>query len=55
MLAILEQKFSMMAGLLLPRDKSLSAQFEHTIGVTETGVEIFTESTRHMHLPPYTS
>ena len=37
------------------RDKSLSAQFEHTIGVTETGVEIFTESTRHMHQPPYTS
>ena len=37
------------------RDKSLSAQFEHTIGVTETGVEIFTESTRQMHRPPYTS
>ena len=37
------------------RDKSLSAQFEHTIGVTETGVEIFTESTRQMHQPPYTS
>ena len=37
------------------RDKSLSAQFEHTIGVTETGVEIFTESTRHMYQPPYTS
>ena len=36
------------------RDKSLSAQFEHTIGVTETGAEIFTESTRHMHQPPYT-
>ena len=26
------------------RDRSLSAQFEHTIGVTETGVEIFTLS-----------
>ncbi len=26
------------------RDRSLSAQFEHTIGVTETGVEIFTKS-----------
>ena len=24
------------------RDRSLSAQFEHTVGVTETGVEIFT-------------
>ena len=26
------------------RDRSLSAQFEHTVGVTETGVEIFTLS-----------
>ncbi|WP_227426087.1 type I methionyl aminopeptidase [Roseibaca sp. Y0-43] len=26
------------------RDKSLSAQFEHSVGVTETGVEIFTSS-----------
>ena len=26
------------------RDRSLSAQFEHTIGVTETGCEIFTLS-----------
>ena len=26
------------------RDRSLSAQFEHTIGVTETGAEIFTGS-----------
>jgi methionyl aminopeptidase len=26
------------------RDRSLSAQFEHTVGVTETGVEIFTQS-----------
>jgi methionyl aminopeptidase len=26
------------------RDKSLSAQFEHTLGVTATGVEIFTTS-----------
>ena len=29
------------------RDKSLSAQFEHSVGVTETGVEIFTLSQRH--------
>ena len=28
------------------RDRSLSAQFEHTIGVTETGVEIFTAFAR---------
>jgi methionyl aminopeptidase len=26
------------------KDKSLSAQYEHSIGVTETGVEIFTKS-----------
>ncbi|HCX14676.1 MAG TPA: type I methionyl aminopeptidase [Rhodospirillaceae bacterium] len=35
------------------RDKSLSAQFEHTIGVTETGVEIFTLSPRGYTCPPY--
>lgn len=29
------------------RDRSLSAQFEHSVGVTETGVEIFTLSARH--------
>jgi methionyl aminopeptidase len=26
------------------RDRSLSAQFEHTVGVTESGVEVFTQS-----------
>ncbi len=35
------------------RDKSLSAQFEHTIGVTDTGVEIFTQSAKGLHCPPY--
>jgi methionyl aminopeptidase len=35
------------------RDRSLSAQFEHTIGVTETGVEIFTLSPAGLHHPPY--
>lgn len=35
------------------RDKSLSAQFEHTVGVTETGVEIFTASPAGRHKPPY--
>jgi methionyl aminopeptidase len=35
------------------RDKSLSAQFEHTIAVTETGYEIFTESPKGWHKPPY--
>lgn len=35
------------------RDKSLSAQFEHTIGVTSTGYEIFTLSPRNWLYPPY--
>lgn len=34
-------------------DHSLSAQFEHTIGVTEEGCEIFTVSKKEMHKPPY--
>jgi methionyl aminopeptidase len=37
------------------RDKSLSAQFEHTIGVTDTGVEIFTLSPAGLTKPPYTA
>ncbi len=37
------------------RDKSLSAQFEHTVGVTETGVEIFTTSPKGYNCPPYNS
>jgi methionyl aminopeptidase len=36
------------------RDRSLSAQFEHTIAVTETGYEIFTLSPNGLHRPPYT-
>ena len=35
------------------RDRSLSAQFEHSIGVTETGYEIFTLSPKGWHKPPY--
>ncbi len=35
------------------KDKSLSAQFEHSIGVTETGYEIFTLSPAGLHRPPY--
>ena len=35
------------------RDKSLSAQFEHSIGITEDGAEIFTSSPKGYHLPPY--
>ncbi|NBX52733.1 MAG: type I methionyl aminopeptidase [Proteobacteria bacterium] len=35
------------------RDKSLSAQFEHTIGVTKDGFEIFTLSPNGLDFPPY--
>jgi methionyl aminopeptidase len=35
------------------RDRSLSAQFEHMIGVTEDGVEIFTLSPKELTKPPY--
>jgi methionyl aminopeptidase len=34
------------------RDKSLSAQFEHSVGVTETGYEIFTLSPKDLDKPP---
>ena len=35
------------------KDKSLSAQFEHTLGITENGYEIFTESVKSLYKPPY--
>jgi len=35
------------------RDKSLSAQFEHSIAVTEVGVEIFTKSPKGLDRPPF--
>lgn len=35
------------------RDRSLSAQFEHMVGVTETGCEVFTFSPAGLHKPPY--
>ena len=35
------------------KDKSFSAQFEHTIGITENGYEIFTESVKGYAKPPY--
>lgn len=35
------------------RDRSLSAQFEHTIAVTKNGFEIFTASPKGLHHPPY--
>ena len=37
----------------ITKDRSLSAQFEHTVGVTATGVEIFTQSPAGAHKPPY--
>ena len=33
------------------KDKSLSAQYEHSVGVTEDGVEIFTLSPAGIHQP----
>jgi len=35
------------------KDKSLSAQFEHTVGVTNDGFEIFTKSKKNYKQPPY--
>ncbi len=36
------------------KDKSLSAQFEHSLGVTADGYELFTTSPKGAHKPPYT-
>ena len=35
------------------KDKKLSAQFEHTIGITDKGYEIFTSSKKGLNFPPY--
>ena len=35
------------------RDRSLSAQFEHSIGITDDGCEIFTKSPKGLDRPPY--
>lgn len=35
------------------RDRELSAQFEHTVGVTAAGCEVFTRSPAGYHRPPY--
>lgn len=35
------------------RDRELSAQFEHSVGVTEDGCEVFTFSPSDLHHPPY--
>ncbi len=39
---------------VITRDRSLSAQFEHTIGITAEGCEIFTLSPLNHTKPPYT-
>ena len=35
------------------KDKKLSAQFEHTIGITDSGYEVFTLSKNGLDKPPY--
>ena len=35
------------------KDKKLSAQFEHTVGITDSGYEIFTLSKQGLNQPPY--
>jgi methionyl aminopeptidase len=35
------------------RDRSLSAQFEHSIGITDDGCEIFTKSPKGLDKPPF--
>jgi len=37
------------------RDRSLSAQFEHSVGITEDGCEIFTRSPKGLDAPPYSA
>jgi len=37
----------------VPKDKKLSAQFEHTVGITNDGCEIFTSSKKGLNFPPY--
>ena len=38
---------------VITKDRSLSAQFEHTIGITKNGPEIFTLSPKGFDFPPY--
>lgn len=35
------------------KDKKLSAQFEHTVGITKNGCEVFTISKKGLDFPPY--
>jgi methionyl aminopeptidase len=38
---------------VITRDRQLSAQFEHTVGVTEAGREVFTLSPAAKHHPAW--
>ena len=38
---------------VITRDRQLSAQFEHTVGVTDAGREVFTLSPAGQHHPPW--
>jgi methionyl aminopeptidase len=38
---------------VITRDRQLSAQFEHTVGVTENGREVFTISPAGKHHPAW--
>ena len=48
-----ETKVLMDGWTAVTKDKSLSAQFEHTIGVTNDGFKIFTKSKKNYEQPPY--
>ncbi len=47
-------RLSMMDGWTVrTKDKKISCQFEHSLGVTAGGFELFTESPKGLHFPPY--
>ena len=50
---IYQTKILMDGWTAVTKDKSLSAQFEHTVGVTNEGFEIFTKSKKNFDKPPY--
>ena len=37
----------------MTRDRSLSAQFEHAVGITEEGCEVFTYSPAGLDMPTH--
>jgi methionyl aminopeptidase len=48
-----EVKFLNDGWTAVTRDRELSAQFEHTVGVTKDGCQVFTYSPAGLHKPPY--